>query len=114
MQNTWYRVILRECINKERKILIDPQDGWRQLLTWCESVQDSGQLSSLLQLLLTPEEQDDIGKRCLIVRELLAKNMSQREIAKSLNVSIAKITRGSNELKRVDKSLLQFIADTSC
>lgn len=91
--------------------MTDTQDGWQQLLTWCQNTQDTEQLSSLLRLLLTPEEQDDIGKRCLIIRELLAKNMSQREIAKNLNVSIAKITRGSNELKRMDKSLLQFISD---
>lgn len=84
-------------------------DGWQQLLAWCMHVRDEKQLSVLFELLLTPEEQVDIAKRCLIIRELLAKNFSQREIAKNLNVSIAKITRGSNEIKRLSSDLLQYL-----
>ena len=38
--------------------------------------------------------------RCLIIKALLEKKAPQRQIAEELNVSIAKITRGSNELKR--------------
>lgn len=87
--------------------------GWQQLLTWCMNVENEQQLSSLFELLLTPEEQLDISKRCLIIRELLAKNYSQREIAKNLNVSIAKITRGSNEIKRLPPEILQFIQNNS-
>ena len=83
--------------------------GWQQLLAWCSNVENEQQLSSLFELLLTPEEKVDIAKRCLIIRELLAKNHSQREIAKNLNVSIAKITRGSNEIKRLSPEILQFI-----
>lgn len=89
------------------------EDGWQQLLMWCNNVEDEQQLSSLFELLLTPEEKVDIAKRCLIIRELLAKNHSQREIAKNLNVSIAKITRGSNEIKRLSPEILQFIQKKS-
>lgn len=91
------------------KILVKTADGWQQLLTWCEKVNNTEQLSSLLELLLTHDEKVDISKRCLIIRELLANEQNQREIAKNLNVSIAKITRGSNELKRMDAKLLEFI-----
>ena len=49
--------------------------------------------------LLTPEEYENIAKRMLILEALMKKELSQREIAKQYNVSIAKITRGSNELK---------------
>jgi TrpR family trp operon transcriptional repressor len=87
--------------------------GWQQLLAWCLHAEDEQELSSLLQLLLTPEEKVDIAKRCLIIRELLAKNHSQREISKNLNVSIAKITRGSNEIKRLSPEILQFIQKNS-
>jgi TrpR family trp operon transcriptional repressor len=87
--------------------------GWQQLLDWCMHVEDEQQLSSLFELLLTPEEKVDIAKRCLIIRELLAKNHSQREISKNLNVSIAKITRGSNEIKRLSPEILQFIQKNS-
>ncbi len=89
----------------------DSIDGWQQLLTWCQQVKDEKQLSSLFELLLTPEEKIDVAKRCLIIRELLAKKLSQREIAKNLNVSIAKITRGSNEIKRLSPELLQFVKE---
>ncbi len=47
--------------------------------------------------------------RYLIIKELLQKKKPQRQIAKDLNVSIAKITRGSNELKRMHPKLLQFL-----
>ncbi len=88
-------------------------DGWQQLLAWCTHVKDEEQLSSLFELLLTHEERVDIAKRCLIIRELLAKKFSQRDIAKNLNVSIAKITRGSNEIKRLSPEILKFIQENS-
>jgi TrpR family trp operon transcriptional repressor len=47
--------------------------------------------------------------RCLIIRDLLMQEQTQREIAKNLNVSIAKITRGSNELKRIKDPLLTYL-----
>jgi TrpR family transcriptional regulator, trp operon repressor len=83
--------------------------GWRQFLYWCERSNDDKQLDSLFDLVLTPEEKNDIATRCLIIQELLAESASQRDIAKNLNVSIAKITRGSNELKRVKPAILDFV-----
>lgn len=83
--------------------------GWRQLLHWCQHVENEKQLVALFDLILTPDEKKDIAMRCLIIRELLAKQHSQRDIAKNLNVSIAKITRGSNELKRMKASIIQYV-----
>lgn len=85
--------------------------GWQQLLYWCKNVKDEKQLNALFDLLLTPEEKNNIAMRCLIIRELLAKQHSQREIAKNINVSIAKITRGSNEIKRINPSIIQYIVN---
>ena len=85
------------------------KQGWRQWLHWCKNIEDEKMLDTLFDLLLTPEEKKDIATRCLIVNELLISEHSQRDIAKSLNVSIAKITRGSNELKRTKDSLIQYI-----
>ncbi len=83
--------------------------GWRQFLHWCHQAEDEKQLDALFDLVLTPEEKSDIATRCLIIKELLAQEASQRDIAKTLNVSIAKITRGSNELKRMKSAIIQYV-----
>lgn len=83
--------------------------GWRQFLHWCEQAEDEKQMDALFELVLTPEEKDDIATRCLIIKELLKQEESQRDIAKKLNVSIAKITRGSNELKRVKSTIVEYV-----
>lgn len=83
--------------------------GWRQFLHWSHQAADEKQLDAMFDLVLTPEEKNDIATRCLIIKELLAQEASQRDIAKNLNVSIAKITRGSNELKRMKASVIQYV-----
>jgi len=87
----------------------DSEDGWWQFLRLCRQAKTKQQLNAVLDLFLTIEERRAIGDRCVIVRELLEGKKTQREIAKDLNVSIAKITRGSNYLKTVDKSLIKFL-----
>ena len=68
--------------------------GWEKLLQICLKSTDKQSLSTLLIALLTPEEYENIAKRMLILEALMKKELSQREIAKQYNVSIAKITRG--------------------
>lgn len=53
----------------------------------------------LLPLLLSPEELAAMQSRIIVYKELLLAEKSQREIAKVHNISIATITRGSNNLK---------------
>ena len=77
----------------ERKI-------WRFLLKAISSVNGLDELDSLMTFLLTPEERSMLVKRVLITQELLNGKAPQMQIAKDLGVSISKITRGSNELKR--------------
>jgi len=76
-------------------------DGWDKFITLCVNINKKQQLSDLLKVMLTPEEYDNIAKRMLILEALIKDEWSQREMADKLNVSIAKITRGSNELKRM-------------
>ena len=57
----------------------------------------------------TQEEKESIATRCLIVVELLKQEKTQRAIAEYSHVSIAKITRGSNELKRMPPKLIEFL-----
>ena len=75
--------------------------GWHVFTKWCLASKNEKMLSSLFELLLTQEEKESIASRCLIVMELLKHEKTQRDMAADLNVSIAKITRGSNEIKRM-------------
>lgn len=87
-------------------------DGWRCFLNWCSGTQDHALLTELFECLLTPEEKDSIKTRCLIVRALLDQTQTQRQISESLQVSIAKITRGSNQLKRISPKLKAYLGQT--
>ena len=85
------------------------KEGWKQFLDLTQGMKDEKMLSTLYDLLLTPEEKESIAMRCLIIRELLAERRTQREMAKELNVSIAKITRGSNEIKRMKGAFVEYL-----
>jgi TrpR family trp operon transcriptional repressor len=56
-------------------------------------------VEDLLRCLLTPAETADIAARWALVKAL-DEGCPQREIAKSLGISLCKITRGSRELKK--------------
>lgn len=85
------------------------ENGWWRFLQVCLKAESPEALSQLFYLFLTPEERAAVSKRVLIIQELLEGKRTQREMAKYLKVSIAKITRGSNELKGVDEKLKQFL-----
>jgi len=63
----------------------------------------------VLPLLLSPEELNAINARTLVYKELLLAEKSQREIAKIHNISIATITRGSNNLKSMSDKEKQLL-----
>lgn len=85
--------------------------GWRYFLELCMAAEDDKTLSELFGLLLTAEEKDSIETRCLIIKALLEQKLPQRKMSEELNVSIAKITRGSNELKRISVKLKKFLTE---
>jgi TrpR family trp operon transcriptional repressor len=87
------------------------KDGWRYFLTLCMGTKNEAVLTELFELLFTPEEKTGMETRCLIVKNLLDKQKNQRQISADLNVSIAKITRGSNELKKRSPELLRYLQD---
>jgi len=70
------------------------QDLLEHLLT----ASDPKSLHKLLADLLTPSELSEISKRLQIFR-LLETGMPQRQIAETLGVGIATVTRGSRALK---------------
>lgn len=85
------------------------QKGLHGFIQLCLASKDEKTLSALFELFFTAEERADLAMRYLIVKELLSEEKTQREMAKELNVSIAKITRGSNELKRSKKKILDYL-----
>jgi len=87
------------------------QTGWRRFIKICLAAKNDKTLSSLFDLLLTHEERESIAMRYLIIEALLRQEKSQREMADNLHVSIAKITRGSNELKRMPEKLIAFLKE---
>jgi TrpR family transcriptional regulator, trp operon repressor len=54
-------------------------------------------MGEFLDDILTPSEAEEVVTRWQIVKQL-SQGVTQREIAKKLGVSLAKITRGSREL----------------
>jgi TrpR family trp operon transcriptional repressor len=72
-------------------------------------IKDPALIESFLRCLLTPAETADIASRWALVKAL-GKKIPQREIAKTLGLSLCKITRGSRELKKPG-SAFQTILD---
>lgn len=66
----------------------------KQLLSALCAIDNPRQMDALLKDILTPAEYAEIPKRFEIVRQLMD-GAPQRQIAKKLNVSISKVTRGS-------------------
>lgn len=87
------------------------KDGWEEFLTLCLETHDPKMLSLLFDLFFTFEEKESLAARYLIIKALIKAEKPQRQIAKDLNASIAKITRGSNELKRTHAKLLRYLQD---
>jgi TrpR family trp operon transcriptional repressor len=83
--------------------------GWNEFLDLCSKAQTSKDLENLLNLFLTLEEKELLASRYLIIKALMAENLTQREIAEVYHVSISQITRGSNALKIIDRKLKKFL-----
>lgn len=62
----------------------------------------------LLSDLLTPQERESLVERWQEI-QLLAKGITQREVAKKLNISISKVTRGSHALQYGSGGFLHFL-----
>ena len=79
----------------------------------CEIISNlnsSQDVELLLNELLTPSELGDITQRWNILKRLNAKE-SQRNISKTLAVSLCKITRGAKILKNENSILRQILFD---
>jgi TrpR family trp operon transcriptional repressor len=61
--------------------------------------EDAAEIEFFLKSILTKNEADEISLRWELVK-LLYEGESQRAVAKKLQISLCKITRGSRELKK--------------
>ena len=71
-------------------------------------VKDNALIEDFLRCLLTPAEIADIAGRWALVKAL-EQNVPQREIAKTLGISLCKITRGSRELKKENSAFRRML-----
>ena len=83
--------------------------GWRDFIAVCRHAHSDDELDALFKLLLTLDEQEQLGTRVELLRALLQGDKPQRAIAQDLKISIAKITRGSNALKTIDPGLRNYL-----
>ena len=84
--------------------------AWRKFIKILHGLEAESDLSAFLELLLTPDEREDMVKRVAIVKHLVKGDMTQRELAKHLEISIAMITRGSNALKQIDSKTKELLS----
>jgi TrpR family trp operon transcriptional repressor len=75
------------------------QENLTEMAETLAKIRDRKLIESFLRCLLTPAETADIAARWALVKALDEK-IPQREIAKTLGLSLCKITRGSRELKK--------------
>src|SRR5689334_4683466 len=85
------------------------KEGWQLFLELCCKIHSPEKMEKVFDLFFTIEEQELLASRCLIIRALLEKKSSQREIAENLGVSISQITRGSNALKIIDDDIRKVL-----
>lgn len=83
--------------------------GWQEFLKVCAEIDSTNDLNNFFDLFLTIDEKETVASRYLIVKALLEKELTQREIAERYKVSIAQITRGSNALKIVSPKLKKLL-----
>lgn len=69
----------------------------QEFLTIFSTIKDFKLLDAFLTDVLTPNEYDEIVKRWQVVKQL-NQGITQRQIAKNLQISLAKISRGSRML----------------
>lgn len=81
---------------------------YSELIALFSSVESHKEADQLLQDILTPQEIVSLSERWQLIQEL-AKGTAQRDIAKKLDLSISKITRGSRMLQFGSGGFLHFL-----
>jgi len=85
------------------------EDYLSELASALAEAKDPQLIKDFLGRLLTPAETADIAARWALVKALEQK-IPQREIAKTLGLSLCKITRGSREMKNPSQAFQKMLA----
>jgi TrpR family trp operon transcriptional repressor len=75
-----------------------PKQHYIELCKLFAAIDTPQEADDLLQDMFTPQEVESLCERWQLIQQL-ASGKPQRDIAKDLNISISKITRGSRMLK---------------
>lgn len=77
-----------------------------ELICLLFSVKTEKEMRELLEGLLTPKELEELPKRIQIVK-MLKSGVPQHEIAETLGVGVATVTRGSKEIQKGNFSMVK-------
>jgi len=80
-----------------------------ELASALAATEDAALIKDFLRRLLSPSEVADVAARWALVKALEQK-IPQREIAKTLGLSLCKITRGSREMKNPSQAFQKILA----
>ncbi|MBO6001086.1 MAG: transcriptional regulator [Spirochaetales bacterium] len=83
------------------------EDNLSEIIDIFSRTTDKREMRSLFEDVFTDAERTDIAKRWYIFKEIY-KGTPQRKIAKDMEVSLCKITRGSKTLKN-DQSVIKRV-----
>lgn len=85
-----------------------PSKSYKELYELLCAVDSPKEAKLLLDDLLTPQELDSLAERWQEI-QLLAKGVTQREVAEKLGISISKVTRGSRALQYGSGGFVHFL-----
>lgn len=80
---------------------------FKELYRVVTATKGEGEVTELLEALLTPAERHVLAERWQIVKHLL-RGATQREVSTKLGVGIATVTRGARELRYGNKAFQKF------
>lgn len=82
---------------------MEKSKDWKKFLELILSAKDAGTLDTYFQLFTTHNEREMLVDRYRLVRAILTTDLSQREIADTLHLSISKVTAGSKALQSLER-----------
>jgi len=85
-------------------------DNLSEIIEIFARTSDKREMRSLFEDMFTDAERTDLAKRWYIFKELY-KGTPQRRIAKDMEVSLCKITRGSKTLKNDDSVIRKVLSE---
>lgn len=81
---------------------------WRSFVKLCAALSET-ELDKMFNLFMTAAERDDIADRYIILKAMLNTAKTHREIAADYNISLAKVSRGSNAIKTAQEYYPEII-----